>query len=465
MVPGIRGGRGRGGMGRGRGGAGRGNAQAVDADAAAASDDDDGGGGGGGGAGPDAAVPSGQPSVQQQRAMRQPLQQMLQEDFRSGQGVPPSLAALKGDFLSTVVLHQQQSHADFTELGKAALTRQRHRRELLRMVTQFPSELHQLPLAEALVRWYGQRFEDANGRWSWSTLHREMANAAGALADLPVYTNKPLGVSLGDSPAWAEAMRYAEQKAKETQPFNQPAALVAEIFQAVDKEASPRIKAVLILTWLTGGRVGDVLALQREDVDLKNSAAAGATAGGAAAAAAGTAATSTSRSRRRTASSSATTAASPDPAAAPPPSAGAAAPGHNLTVSFRRGKGVKLSRPYTVHTSCPAAWVETLRTFLAGFTKDTDRLFGAPSLSNTLRTGLVVNEALRAVNPVLSQRAIRRGSLQAMAAAGTDFETLRTFSGHTSDETLKRYLDWGRKAGLMAERGAAAARHLASSQL
>jgi hypothetical protein len=70
--------------------------------------------------------------------------------------------------------------------------------------------------------------------------------------------------------------------------------------------------------------------------------------------------------------------------------------------------------------------------------------------------------AVRRAEPSLNMRAVRRGALQCLAINGTDIETLLQFSGHSSERTLKRYLDWGRLFGSGAERGAAAAQALFS---
>jgi hypothetical protein len=69
--------------------------------------------------------------------------------------------------------------------------------------------------------------------------------------------------------------------------------------------------------------------------------------------------------------------------------------------------------------------------------------------------------ALRSANPELNTRAIRRGALQTMAMNGVPTKTLMTFSGHTNEETLKRYLNYGKDLGTERVGGQAAARFLA----
>jgi hypothetical protein len=47
-----------------------------------------------------------------------------------------------------------------------------------------------------------------------------------------------------------------------------------------------------------------------------------------------------------------------------------------------------------------------------------------------------------------------------MALRQVPVETLMTFSGHTNEKTLKRYLDWGRLLEVANRSGQLAAQHL-----
>jgi hypothetical protein len=57
--------------------------------------------------------------------------------------------------------------------------------------------------------------------------------------------------------------------------------------------------------------------------------------------------------------------------------------------------------------------------------------------------GPQVRQALRAVDPALEQRSLRRGALLTMAAAGVSEAVLLEFSGHTTGRMLRRYLGFG----------------------
>jgi hypothetical protein len=78
--------------------------------------------------------------------------------------------------------------------------------------------------------------------------------------------------------------------------------------------------------------------------------------------------------------------------------------------------------------------------------------------------GRTVAAALKKVDPALEQRSVRRGALQQMADEKVPDETLLLFSGHKRLETLKRYLEWGRKGGVREQRGREAAQHLIGGQ-
>jgi hypothetical protein len=127
-----------------------------------------------------------------------------------------------------------------------------------------------------------------------------------------------------------------------------------------------------------------------------------------------------------------------------------------LRVEFRRGKGVLFRGPYTVHTLLPAPQAKILRNLLASESPSA-RLFPA-----TTTTHQAVLLALRARNPLLEVRSLRRGALQSLALT-TPEELLLNFSGHTNVRTLRRYLGWGRVVGRVAQETTAAATALQPS--
>ena len=66
----------------------------------------------------------------------------------------------------------------------------------------------------------------------------------------------------------------------------------------------------------------------------------------------------------------------------------------------------------------------------------------------------------RKVDKTMEARSIRRGSLQTMASAGVPNADLMRYSGHSSERTLLRYLNWGAKASDMQSRMETAGTHL-----
>jgi hypothetical protein len=87
------------------------------------------------------------------------------------------------------------------------------------------------------------------------------------------------------------------------------------------------------------------------------------------------------------------------------------------------------------------------------FTRATERDWGKLSSA--------ITRALRTAGPKFGQRALRRGALQTIAAdPQVSLETLRTFSGHTNDEMLLRYLNWGLQANGRAAEAQKAAENL-----
>ena len=108
----------------------------------------------------------------------------------------------------------------------------------------------------------------------------------------------------------------------------------------------------------------------------------------------------------------------------------------SMSVTFRRGKGVRLRGPYTVHTTAIGS------TNMDAITK---ALPASGRIFNIKPEDML--STFRLVDRTLEAKSIRRGSLQAMAQHGVPVDTLMLYSGHTCEKTLLRYLDWGHAAG------------------
>jgi hypothetical protein len=251
--------------------------------------------------------------------------------------------------------------------------------------------------------------------WKPQTLLREALNLHGALAHLPVYSTWPFPAELTEDPTWTSAVRAMQHNASEAQPVGQPAAALDDVLLALDREADPLARAALMITWATGARAGCCALLTAHNVQVA-------------------------------------------PTVSPQTHC------HRLKVRFTRGKGAKARGPYTVHSAVSPLWATELRRLLAS--RPTGPLFPArvPSAVNP-RAEVSLQERLlqtiRLASDDLSTRALRRGSLQALAhtlaAQGVPqsqaLEQLMSFSGHTNETTLKRYLDWGSAFPTAADQG------------
>ena len=134
-----------------------------------------------------------------------------------------------------------------------------------------------------------------------------------------------------------------------------------------------------------------------------------------------------------------------------------------MAVQFREGKGVLLRDLYTVHTSIPLSLAQELSQYMQTLGPDEYLIPQRPGLNWTARMPRML-AAVRRIDPSLSLRSLRRGSLQAMAMAGVSVDTLLTYSGHTTQRMLMRYLDWSRQFGRGRNDGQAAAAALLPSQ-
>ncbi len=115
-----------------------------------------------------------------------------------------------------------------------------------------------------------------------------------------------------------------------------------------------------------------------------------------------------------------------------------------LSVHFRRGKVVPITGPYTVETVLPFADAEIVHRVL----RSTEQkfLFHARNKAERLENQAEIRRHMRRACSTLELRAIRRGALQHMSERGATMEELLYFSKHVDVGMLRRYLQFGKKA-------------------
>ena len=115
-----------------------------------------------------------------------------------------------------------------------------------------------------------------------------------------------------------------------------------------------------------------------------------------------------------------------------------------VCVTVRRGKVIPHIGPYSLHCSGPLA--ERLwRWRMIRMQEHREFLFSDGNTPDQRqRLGTHVRNELKAWDPELEQRSIRRGGLQLMASSGMPLETIRSnFSKHTTAPMLMTYLQHG----------------------
>jgi hypothetical protein len=323
--------------------------------------------------------------------------------FRSGKDAAPLLAALKGDALANLKIYCElptvKQVRDFREANrldmlpddwlssKTVPVRKRHL-SALRMVqhelTTHSDIYATLSFGEAVVKVYRDR--QRQRKWRATTLTRELNSLAGAMSDLVLYSQSPVGYSLSDDAKFKDAQKAAQLAANEELVASQPAMTAKAIDAAISQATDVATKAALALDWMCCGRMSDVMSIKRAEVELaENFQESG-----------------------------------------------------EVVISFCRGKGARLSQPYAVATRCPPSWRPWLEQFITTFLP-TEWIF--PNGHAT--TAKDASRALQEIEPGVTVRAIRRGALQTLANRGVNEADIMTFSGHASTDGLSRYLRWG----------------------
>lgn len=290
----------------------------------------------------------------------------------------PSVVQMQGsDIVAMTKASPPIAVPHLARLGLVQTTMREHER-MLKTLSSIPADLLAAPATTAISTHLTRTAIER--KWRASTLLKYLCTAQGVMALLPLYRRTP-AVQLNTCPIWRIAIKGATIRCKEELPQQPRPASLQEVRQCLRSEQSLPLFAAILITWLTCNRTGCVLQLSREDVELSADG--------------------------------------------------------RMSVRFRRGKGVRVRGPYTVHTKVDEMFLPRLQQWLQ---QRRGRLF-------SMVTGTQIKLSLRKVNAQLEQRSLRRGSLQLLSTApGITDQLLLEFSGHTSVKTLRRYLSWGRQA-------------------
>jgi integrase len=301
---------------------------------------------------------------------------------------------MKGHLFSSLKMLDDAAIPEASLKGVSSQQRQEHRR-MLSWMLQMPPQLRDLPLPAAVLSTLLLKRRQRS--WCPSTWEKTLGSTMGAMARLSEYTTSVVDLPLNGTSQFKDALRAASRQVTEWEHKPPPPATLEQVVRVV-AAAPAHVKAQILLAWLTAARVGCILQLKASDVTWD---------------------------------------------------------GSNLTVQFRRGKGARVRGPYTVFSTCSnPEWGATLTAALSN-----RQGFLWPFLSPKARSeaGRQITLALRQLDPALEQRSLRRGALQAMAAAGASDQQMLTYSGHTNVAMLHRYLDWGKKGEKRAKEAREAA--------
>jgi integrase len=321
---------------------------------------------------------------------------------------------MKGKHLVEVKIHERFAKPQLVVAGLSNRVRRRHRQLLLDFQRAILPAWEELPLGDAAVQFIASVKPHGKRKpWSETSTFRNMAALAGAMAQMPVYTDFPAAINLSDCAAWAAAMRGQEIAMKMAEPVHQPAmdyAAVDMAVQAAKTAGDSQATLAIMLTWLCAGRAGDATQLRKEDIVFSSICE-------------------TTRFQA-------------------------------VRILVRRGKAAKLAQPHTIYSIVPPHWKAAIDEYCAAI-EPSRPLFTRASERDWGKLSAAITTALRTAGPQFGQRALRRGALQTLAAdPSVDLATLRTFSGHTGDDMLLRYLNWGLQSNRQAALAQRAARNL-----
>ena len=244
-------------------------------------------------------------------------------------------------------------------------------------------------------------------KWKPQTLHRNAAALHGAMSTLPLYSNAKVATNFGQDPYWINMMKFWRLKSNQAQPHGQAAVLTDEVQLAINAVPHNQLetKAALVIMWSTSARFSDIINMKKEALDWNPQT-------------------------------------------------------KKLRITVSEGKVMAKVQPYTVATQVLTDDMAAVLNLYLPLVKEPQHyLFPIKTIDRKKRLANL-NDALKMVNKEYTTRAIRRGALQAMAINNVPLKDIMAYSGHKSEETCKRYLDWGRLCINTHKAMEAAATHL-----
>jgi len=230
----------------------------------------------------------------------------------------------------------------------------------------------------------------ARRNWAWTTTSRNAQSLVGAFTALPMYTNSRLALNPCEWTHYKALLTAARRLGYREGPREPKAATAEQVALAIERTNDVRIKAALILCWYTAGRPSDVLQLKRDAIEWDRD----------------------------------------DEGA--------------VKIRFQAGKVIAHTGIWYIPTYIPADHAEILK----GYLNASRAAFVFPLATAYQKTSMIasIKNALRAVDPALECKSLRRGTLQLLAKQDLSDEALCTYSRHKTSPAgiaqLHRYLGW-----------------------
>jgi integrase len=226
-------------------------------------------------------------------------------------------------------------------------------------------------------------FQRISRSWRWTTLNRVASNMIGAFVALPVYAPHAPSINAAAWPHLHALLQTAKRLAT-AQGHREPVLCTAShVIAALAQTNSQRVRALLALCWVTAQRPCDILNMKPQHVSIS--------------------------------------------------------PSGELSIKIVAGKTAGSLGAHHIHSSVRhPAMLEAIQSWLQHCKYGYVFPIGSP-----YQRAIVMREllsALRAVDPSLESRSLRRGTLCCMAAAGASDAELLKWSRHTTKEALQRYL-------------------------
>lgn len=183
---------------------------------------------------------------------------------------PPSTAKMEGDNTTIKrmkdILNGPRTLMPYNSYFTAATasTTRTHHVQILNTLKTMPTTLDNMSISQGIPLFIHSMQHQR--KWKATTTLTKLASIQGMLKNLPYYITNAPSIQMNGSTIWRTTMKGATYNANAETPAQAEPMTTEHLYQLINNSTDMEMKACLELSWLTAGRIGDILQLTPKSI-------------------------------------------------------------------------------------------------------------------------------------------------------------------------------------------------------